>query len=296
MRTRLKYPGHPKTHAQYLLVTPPGCISVARFLRKTMQTITRNPAIEKSCLSTACRKILWLVLLALGVMQTASAQAGRTAEIEYGSPDQSIWTTRLNERGEPDNPLLNLANALFTRANIPWHGKNYPAARLFKYLQDGSTPFSMLVKVPALQECCLWSKKPVATAEVRAYRLGNTAPARTLEELSGKSVITIRSYSYGGLRSFINDEKNRIRNSESPSHAAAFRMLASGRADYLIDYAGPAAEVLASENIPGIQSDQLLRQDVYLVLSKSYPDAARLMRRLENIADSLDFPALPKAH
>lgn len=238
-------------------------------------------------------KAVCLALVVLILTPTAKAQA---TEIEYGSPDQSIWTTKLNERGEPDNPLHSLASALFAKANIAWHGKNYPATRLFRYLQDGTTPFSMLVKVPALQECCLWSKNPVATAEIRAYHLGTKAPLKTLDELAGKNIITIRGYSYGGLRSFISDEKNRIQNNESPSHAAAFRMLASGRADYLIDYSGPATEVLASEAVPDMRSDLLLRQDVYLVLAKSYPDAVKLMQRLEKIAASLDVPAILKAH
>ncbi len=244
-----------------------------------------------------CRALQWktalFALVTLALVLTAPVHA---TEIEYGSPDQSVWTTKLNERGEPDNPLLSLANVLFAKANIPWHGKTYPAARLFKYLQDGTTQFSMLVKAPTLQACCLWSKNPVTAAEIRVYRLGNTVPVKTLEEMIGKNVITIRGYSYGGLRTFIADEKNRIQNNDSPSHAAAFRMLTSGRADYLIDYAGPAAEVLVSDPAVGIRSDLLLRQDVHLVLSKSYPDAATVMARLENIAASLDIPAILKAH
>jgi polar amino acid transport system substrate-binding protein len=251
-----------------------------------MRTITGNQAIK-------VWKAPWLALAMLALMQTATAQG---AEIEYGSPDQSIWTNKLDERGELDNPLLSLADALFAKANMPWHGKSYPATRLFKYLQDGTSPFSMLVKVPALQACCLWSKKPVATAEIRAYHLADKAPVKTLEELAGKNIITIRGYSYGALRSFIDDEKNRIRNSESPNHAAAFRMLASGRADYLIDYAGPAAEVMINETQARIHSDLLLRQDVYMVLSKSYPDAVKVMQRLEKIASSLDIPGILKAH
>lgn len=240
----------------------------------------------------------WFLLVTILIAQTHSAQAqsSRPNEIEYASPDQSVWTTKLNEQGGPDNPLLSVASALFAKAGIPWHGKSYPATRLFKNLQDGISQFSMLVKVPALQECCLWSKKPVTTAEIRVYRLNDKAPIKTFEDLTGKTVITIRGYSYGGLRNFINDEKNRVANNESPTHAAGFKMLANGRADYLIDYAGPATEILASEPLSGIQSDTLLRQDVYLVLSKTWPEAAKVMAQLEIIAGSLDIPAIIKAH
>ena len=226
----------------------------------------------------------------------AQAQSLQANEIEYASPDQSVWTTKLNARGEPDNPLLSVASALFTKAGIPWHGKSYPAVRLFKNLQDGTSQFSMLVKAPTLQECCLWSKKPVTTAEIRVYRLDDKAPIKAIDDLTGKTVITIRGYSYGGLRNFINDEKNRIANNDSPTHAAGFKMLANGRADYLIDYAGPASEILASEPVTGLQSDMLLRQDVHLVLSKTWPETAKVMAQLEIIAGSLDIPAILKAH
>lgn len=218
-------------------------------------------------------------------------------EIEYGAPDQSVWTTRVNAQGEPDNPLLDVAAALFSRAGIPWHGKSYPATRLFKYLQDGTpVQFSMLVRAPALQECCLWSRKPVTTAEIRAYHFGNQPTPKSRDDLAGKRVITIRGYSYAGLRDFIADPRNRIVNNESPTHAAAFRMLAGGRADYLIDYAGPANEVLAAEPLADMRFAVLARQEVHLVLAKNYPDAARVMARLENIVEALDVPQLLKAH
>lgn len=208
-------------------------------------------------------------------------------EIEYASPDQSVWTTRLNARGEPDNPLFAYAEALFARAGLRWHGKTYPAARLFKQLQEGGNRFSILVRAPALEACCLFSRKPVAVAEIRAYYIGDKPPVRAREELAGKSVITVHGYSYGGLLGYVADDRNRIVNHPAHTHQAAFTMLERGRADYLIDYAGPAAEVLAAAPMAGLRSELLARQEVYLVLSKSYPEAGKVMARLEAIAEAL---------
>jgi polar amino acid transport system substrate-binding protein len=237
----------------------------------------------------------------VGAAMMLAASAGWAAadvnrpEIEYANPDQSVWTTRLDDRGEPDNPLFRVAETLFGKAGIPWHSKSYPAARMFKYLQDGTAQFSMLVKAPTLGDCCLLSRKPVATVEIRVYRLDSAAPVKTRADLVGKTVITIHGYSYAGLLGFIDDDKNRITNNVAPTHAAAFKMLAHGRADYVIDYTGPAGEVLAANAIPGLHSEVLTRQDVHLVLSRTYPDAAGVMARLESIVETLDIEKLMKA-
>lgn len=234
------------------------------------------------------RPRLRTALAACSMFLAASAALAQYPEIEYASPDQSVWTARVNDKGEPDNPLFRLAGELFAKAGIPWHSRTYPAARMFRYLQDGTSQFSILVKAPSLQSCCLLSRKPVAKADLRVYRLGVLAPIHSREELAGHSVIVVRGYSYAGLKDFLADPRNRVTAYEAPTHTAAFRMLASGRADYLIDYAGPAAETLAAEPLSGVQSDSLSQQEVFLVLSRTYPDAEKVMARLEAIADSLD--------
>lgn len=236
-------------------------------------------------------KIL-LIITALTLIQPAQAEL---TEIEYASPDQSVWSTKLSSNGEPNNPLLHLAAAILNKAGIPWHAKTYPANRLFKYLQDGTSNFSILVQAPALQECCIFSRKPILAIELRAYWLGNKTPITNRNQLIGKSVITIRGYSYGGLRDFINDPENRITLNEASTHQAALQMLLRKRADYLIDYTGPADEVVAAAQTKEIESSTLSRENVHLILAKSYPDAPKVMARLEAITSTLDIPKIMRS-
>ncbi|CAK0767091.1 Amino acid ABC transporter [uncultured Gammaproteobacteria bacterium] len=209
-------------------------------------------------------------------------------EIEYAYPDQSVWTARVDTQGNPDNPLLKVASALFARAGVLWHGKSLPAARLFMQLQEGRSQFAMLVKAPTLDRCCLFSQHPIARTELRVYRYKDKPPIKTISDLAGKSVITIRGYSYSKILDFITDGHNAITNSSASTHELSFLMLKSGRGDYLLDYAGPAREVLTDHPIPDLDFDVLAQLEVYLILSRNYPDAATVMSRLEEIAATLN--------
>jgi polar amino acid transport system substrate-binding protein len=216
-------------------------------------------------------------------------------DIEYAYPYSSALTSRLNKRGEPENPLLQVADALFAKMGIPWHGVSYPAARVFENLRNGNSDFSMLVNSPALQACCVISKKPVTSTELRVYRLASQAPVTNRNDLAGKRVITVLGYTYGGLLSFLEDQKNNVTNNVAATHEAAFAMLARGRADYLIDYAGPSAEILAEHPIQNIKSDLFQQLDVYLALSKKRSDAVSLMSRMEAIMGGINTSAILEA-
>jgi ABC-type amino acid transport substrate-binding protein len=238
-------------------------------------------------------KVATLVVLALApCWLLAQPQATVTTEIEYVYPSESVWTTRRDAQGEPDNPLLRLAAVLFHKAQVPWHGKGYPAARMFEKLRNGTAEFSMLVKAPVLEACCVVSKRPVASTELRIYRSTKAAPVKSREDLVGKRVITILGYSYGGLLAFIEDKKNGVVNNVAETHEAAFAMLERGRADYLIDYTGPSTEVLAVRPNKSLKFEVLDQLDVYMVLSKKHPDALALMARLEAVAESLNKPEI----
>jgi len=81
---------------------------------------------------------------------------------------------------------------------------------------------------------------------------------------------------------------------EATNHMAAFQLFERNRGDYIIDYTGPAEEVLAKNPVGSIAHDVLTRLDVFLVLSKDYPDASNLLMKLENIVARLDVPDILK--
>jgi len=225
-----------------------------------------------------------LFSMALGISDVAASE-----EIEYAYPDISVWTTERDENGKLKNPLVRLAKPLFEKAGIPWHAQDYPAKRMFANLREGKAKFSMLVNAPSLlQDCCLVSQDPVAVVEIRIFHKKDTPEITKLEDLNGQNIITIRGYSYAGALKYIQQKENKIQNYPAPNHVAAFSMFANARADYVLDYAFPAAEVLAKTPIEDITFSTLKKTNVYLILHKTYPDAENVMARLEEIAKTLD--------
>ncbi|MEG3619539.1 amino acid ABC transporter [Magnetovibrio sp. PR-2] len=227
------------------------------------------------------------VWLASAFVLLAPAQAAEP--LEYAYPDISVWTTERDATGTLKNPLVKLADPLFEKAGIEWKPQAYPAKRMFTRLREGQSKFSMLVNAKKiLAGCCLLSKNRVAVVEIRMYRRKGAPPVLTKDDLKGKNVITIRGYSYAGWRNFINEPANNITNNVAGDHFAAFAMLAAERADYVLDYAGPAEEVLTKRPIDDVTFDSVSQTDVFLILHKDYPNAEQVMRKLEEISKTLD--------
>ncbi|MCW9036263.1 MAG: transporter substrate-binding domain-containing protein [Rhodospirillales bacterium] len=233
-------------------------------------------------------KILFsFLLLAIWTFSFSVTSYAAPEKLEYAYPDISVWTTKRDANGKLKNPLVKLAKPLFEKAGIPWHAQDYPAKRMFENLRNNVSKFSMLVNAKkALNGCCLVSKEPVAVVEIRIYSRGKSPVITKREDLLDKDLITIRGYSYAGLKRYIVD--NKISNNEAGSHHAAFAMLEAGRADYVLDYANPAEEVLQENPIKDIKFETMSQSKVYLILSKAYPDAENVMAKLEKIAATLN--------
>jgi len=227
--------------------------------------------------------VVWLAPALAGAADNGRGAGG----IEYGYPEQPP-RAYTDANGQAAGFYPRLLDVIFTRAALRWHAVSLPAPRLMKNLQSGETPFSILVKNSELEECCFYSEQPVWYDDVIVYSVGDKPEVRKIEDLAGKDIITLSGYSYGGMVSFFNDPKNRIRNNAAATHEAAFIMLEAGRADYLIDYAEVAAsEGLARHPVVNLRQSVLARVYMYFVLSKSFPNAAAFMRRMEALYSAL---------
>lgn len=212
--------------------------------------------------------------------------------IRYAHPNQLVFSTLKKENGERNNPLLRLAKTLIQQAGFDFESVSYPAARMFHSMDQGYANFSILVYSPSLDKCCLMSKLPITTTQLRIYHKQETPRITNIELLAGKRIITIRGYSYGQLKPVISNPNNNIALSPAITHTSAFAMLEKGRADYVLDYKQPSIEVLQLHPIPSIQFEILQEIDVHLVIHKSFPNAPLVLAELERIIETMDIAGL----
>lgn len=210
-------------------------------------------------------------------------------QIKYGYPNQSIFVAKVNGKEQPITPMLFIAKELFKRAGLSYKATAYPAKRLFRNLKNGETNFTILVKASSLLDDFIFSSKPVYTTSLNVYYIGDKPPILEKEDFVRTHLVTIRGYSYGKLGKFINDPLNSVVKEVTDTHSSAFKMLKLGRADYVLDYASAAQDIIVKSSIDKLRSNTISDLDIYLVLSKSYPNAQELMHKLEAILESMNI-------
>lgn len=187
-----------------------------------------------------------------------------------------------NPHGAADGSAIALIAAILDQAGLAWEAKCLPGARLMASLRDGSAHVAMLIRHPDIAGAALYSQSPMAYLDLDGYRMAGTPPLADMDSLRGKRVILLRGYGYGGWSEFFKDPRNAMQISFADSHQAAFRMLASGHGDYLLDYREPAMRALGDAVPPGLQHELLARLECYFLVSKKAPDAEALLRRIED--------------
>lgn len=185
--------------------------------------------------------------------------------------------------------MFPLGSAILNESGIPWSFRSLPAARLYEYMENGLTNFALLVDSPLLTWCCLKSEKPFISVEVRLYYFDGVEPIERIEDLAEKKVIVMNGYRYGQFGEFISDPNNNVTRYTVDSHDAVFAMLEAGRAKYALEYEWPAIETLEKQKIKGLKYNVLASVDMHIFLNRTYPNAEKIMRGLEEVTSRLNL-------
>lgn len=204
------------------------------------------------------------------------------APLEIGALDFPPYYIVENNTDIKGGILVDMLKMIFERAKIEYTLKGYPPKRLYTNVGDGTTHVWLgTVGVAEYEGKTLVSPKQLIDINLEVYTLGDEASLpKSMDDLKGKSIITIFGYNYGGAIKFLNDPQNNIKTEPSKTHESAFKMLQAGRAPFVLDYREPSGETLARINIPGIKKGSIKSIGLFINISNRVPDAQAIMDKL----------------
>lgn len=223
--------------------------------------------------------------------------AAQAAPIEVGALNFPPYYELENESKVTGGYFVDFLKTLLTRAGIEHKFSGYPPKRLYTNVGDGTVQLWMgPVGVPEFEGKVLVSPKQISEINMEVYTMGSVESLpKTIDDFKGKSVITIRGYTYGGMITALNDPKNNIKVEVANTHEAAFQMLQAGRAIFLLDYIEPATETLAKLKFPNINKRSIKTLPIFILLSKTLPDTQGTMDKIMKAYEKLNAESRAKA-
>ena len=225
-------------------------------------------------------KSLFIFLFLVGLCLPPPLASAEPLGLEFGVFNMPPFYTL--EDGKPVGGIcIDIMENLLKRADIPYYMKVYPTARLYFNLASGKTDLFVGIKeVATYKDHVLFSKSPVAKAELGVYYREGRAPIETKQDFIGKRIIVVRGYSYAGLIRFLEAPENNIRIEVTDSHQDALKMLELRRADYFLDYTTTVENYL--KNMPDLHIKHTVYNvlPLFLIVSKKTPDAENVLARL----------------
>lgn len=196
--------------------------------------------------------------------------------------------THTDENGKAAGLVNDITVKTLDHAGIRYRIRSYPAARFFNSFAEGDIHFfNGLSSIPIVQASAISSEIPLFPLVMNVYWVGDKPPIAKKEDLVGKSVILINGFTYKDWGAWIRDGSNNVTFYDTYTHLSSFKMLARGRADYLLNYRFIDDDVLAQYPIPDIRSKKLFEWQCYFNIQKDTPNAEALLKRIEGSYNEL---------
>lgn len=206
----------------------------------------------------------------------AAAQTVKLGYVEFPPYTQT-------DGGTAKGSLVEAFDKAAKAAGVAYSAESAPARRLFSGIADGEFHVFLGIKsVKEFEGTTLVSAAPIARIELNAYGVGEAPAVKAKEDLSGKAVIALNGYSYGGWRAWMDDPANKVQIVEARTADQALQLLQAGRAPVLLQYSLPMQQALGGKAAPELKAAPVQALDVYVVVSKKAPDAEALLAKLES--------------
>ncbi|NIB38584.1 transporter substrate-binding domain-containing protein [Pseudomaricurvus alkylphenolicus] len=193
-----------------------------------------------------------------------------------------------DHQGAPRGPLIDLARKLALETGYQLRPVSLPAKRAVKMVASGEVDLWFgLSTISLYNDNVLISSKPVDQLELRVYSRDCLEHFDNFRQLSGKKVVILRGYTYGGLIDYINTAQNRVEALEVRDPHQAVRVLVGRKMDYLLSYSLPMAAAMQRMSHVALNSRVLDHFNVHVTVHKDLPDAKQIMASFEQMISAL---------
>ncbi len=224
-------------------------------------------------------RLLFIVVFVFFLTSISLAEDKRTIKMGYIEFFPETYTT---ESGQPAGYFYEMMIKTAQKAGYNLTAKSYPTKRLIRMLIDGELDiWPGLSTLAPLKETTLVGTSIIGELQLRAYTVGKKEPILKKEDLIGKNIVILRGYSYGGWASYIKESLNEKNVKTVNSHVQALKMLRANRVQYVLDYKHPVDDILKLVSVPDLQSNEISSLSCYFVVSKTIPDAEKVLSDFE---------------
>lgn len=181
--------------------------------------------------------------------------------------------------------MLDRVTAILAEAGYKTSVGVRPPPRLLQDLLAGEFDLCVIVRNAAMDASPRWisSSVPVGDLKLNLYSHREALTLKSREDLSGRSIVVMRGYSYGELRAWLDRPENGVTLTEVNNFEAALRLVAAGRVPnaLLYDVNFAAAATAIGPQADSIVVNPFLQVPVFFYLNKeAVPDPAATMRLL----------------
>lgn len=224
------------------------------------------------------KKIIFLVFFLVNSLLASELELSFLDFPPYFSSDKN---------GKAVGYIIDYVRDITSEMNVTMKAKELPMKRIVSEVKRGKSQSTVLLQNVFKQNEVYRSKKPILTIHLRSYYIGDKAPIKKKEDLSGKKIGIFRGFTYWGWINYIKDPKNNVKYFEVTSHVQLLKLLKMGRVDYALDYKAPIGEALKKFPFPELKYESNFKAPVWFFLSKEYSkdkfDKVEFMKRFDKV-------------
>ena len=175
---------------------------------------------------------------------------------------------------------VELLKELMQEAGLQYVETEMPIRRVYQEMATGNLDGFRSAAFESAAEIAIAVEPPIFyPVRLQLYGLGADKPP-DIASIEPSILIVIAGYKYGGVLGRLLDRHPKMTVINTNNHTSAFRLLAAGRAPYVLDYWFPAEDAIKKLGLVDIACTEVFSKPVRFYVGKKTSNASLLVEKL----------------